>query len=309
MPYLLHGGRVTNDRRCVGTSGRLHCDGQLYWFCYTQGARKLQGFRPFPPMDDLDQVYVSETLFPLFANRLLSPSRPEYEAFLRWGGFDPNNPPTPLAILGVTEGIRQTDSIEVFPCPTPDADGCYLNRFFLHGIRWMPATALERIDLEFLAVARGVRDEIRARHLAEIADGLHEHAEQHVGQHERSPGLQHPQRLAQELAARIEVKRRLDAHHSVGMPVRKAKPRSIHTREGTAGRACPGHGKLRLRNVDRGDIRGLVAAHEAPRGGAWPAGHIENAAALGRDPARQLVDQRLAGSRCVAAPPSHSPKL
>ena len=128
-----------------GPVGRLHFDGQQYWFCYTQGARKLRGFRPFSPMDDLDQVYVSETLFPLFANRLLSPSRPEYDAYLRWGGFDPDNPPTPLAILGVTEGIRQTDSVEVFPCPAPDADGCYLNRFFLHGIRWMPPAALERI--------------------------------------------------------------------------------------------------------------------------------------------------------------------
>lgn len=131
-----------------GPVGRLHYDGQFYWFCYTLGARKLQGFRPFSPMNDLDQVYASETLFPLFANRLLSPSRPEYEAFLRWGGFntDPDNPPTPLAILSVTEGIRQTDSIEVFPCPTPDAEGCYLNRFFLHGIRWMSASAQELID-------------------------------------------------------------------------------------------------------------------------------------------------------------------
>ena len=128
-----------------GPVGRLHltanCIGSV-----TPRWRKLQGFRPFSPMDDLDQVYTSETLFPLFANRLLSPSRPEYEAFLRWGGFDPDNPPTPLAILGVTEGIRQTDSIEVFPCPTPDADGCYLNRFFLHGIRWMSPAALERVD-------------------------------------------------------------------------------------------------------------------------------------------------------------------
>jgi hypothetical protein len=128
-----------------GPVGRLHYDGHLYHFCYTRGARNLPGFRPFSPMDDLDQVYVSETLFPLFANRLLSPSRPEYEAFLRWGGFDPNHHPTPLAILGVTEGIRQTDSVEVFPCPTPDAEGCYLNRFFLHGIRWMPKASLDRI--------------------------------------------------------------------------------------------------------------------------------------------------------------------
>jgi hypothetical protein len=44
------------------------------------------------------------------------------------------------------EGIRQTDAVEVFPCPTPDGEGCYFNKFFLHGIRWMPETALERIN-------------------------------------------------------------------------------------------------------------------------------------------------------------------
>ena len=42
--------------------------------------------------------------------------------------------PTPIVVLGVTEGIRQTDAIEVFPCPVPDAEGCYFNKFFLHGI-------------------------------------------------------------------------------------------------------------------------------------------------------------------------------
>jgi hypothetical protein len=97
-------------------------------------------------MSDLNQVYESEALFPLFANRLLSRSRPEYEAFLVWGGFDPNNLPDPIAILAVTEGIRQTDSIEVFPCPVPDAQGCYVNKFFLHGVRWVSAAALERIS-------------------------------------------------------------------------------------------------------------------------------------------------------------------
>jgi hypothetical protein len=125
--------------------GKLeHVDG-LYRFTYTQGARTLDAFSPFPGMTHLDRVYESEELFPLFANRLLSKSRPEYEAYLTWGGFDPNDPPDPLAILGVTEGIRQTDQLEVFPCPTPDADGCYLTKFFLHGLRWMPGPALERI--------------------------------------------------------------------------------------------------------------------------------------------------------------------
>lgn len=129
-----------------GPVGRLDYDGQVYRFCYTKGARTLEGFRPFSQMEDTDQVYESEDLFPLFANRLLSPSRPEYESFLRWGGFDRGVVPDPIAVLGVTEGIRQTDAVEVFPCPGPDAEGCYTNKFFLHGIRWMAGLAIERID-------------------------------------------------------------------------------------------------------------------------------------------------------------------
>jgi len=96
-------------------------------------------------MTNLGQVYESEELFPLFANRLLSRSRPEYEMFLRWGGFKPDEPPDPIAVLSVTEGIRQTDAIEVFPCPQPDTSGCYINKFFLHGIRWVPPEALASI--------------------------------------------------------------------------------------------------------------------------------------------------------------------
>ena len=130
--------RGGQPHRGWGPVGRLEHDGGVYRFCYTQGARTLRGFQPFPQMGDLEQVYESEELFPLFANRLLSPNRPEYEAYLRWGGFEPGTQPDPIAILGVTEGKRETDSIEVFPCPAPDADGCYLNKFFLHGLRWMP---------------------------------------------------------------------------------------------------------------------------------------------------------------------------
>jgi hypothetical protein len=124
--------------------GQLEHDGGLYRFWYTRGAAR-PGFHAFPQMERLDQVYESEELFPIFANRLLSESRPEYEAYLRWSGFDIDNPPEPILVLGVTEGIRQTDAVEVFPCPRPDVEGCYLNRFFLHGVRWMPPAAIERI--------------------------------------------------------------------------------------------------------------------------------------------------------------------
>jgi hypothetical protein len=124
--------------------GRLEHDGQLYRFCYTVGARK-PGFRPFEQMEDLDQIYESDELVPLFANRLLSKSRPEYEAYLRWGGFEITEAPDPIMILGVTEGRRQTDSVEVFPCPQIDSRGNSSTRFFLHGIQWIPDSALDRI--------------------------------------------------------------------------------------------------------------------------------------------------------------------
>jgi hypothetical protein len=123
----------------------LEHDNQLYRYWYTAGARK-PGFRPFPGMESLEAVYESEDLFPLFDNRLLSDSRPEYEAYLRWSGFEPGAAPDPIVVLGVTEGIRQTDAVEVFPCPSPDADGCYFNKFFLHGIRWMAPAAIERVN-------------------------------------------------------------------------------------------------------------------------------------------------------------------
>ena len=125
--------------------GRLHFEDGTYRFVYTNGARTAQGFAPFSGMEDLEEVYESHELFPIFANRLLPKSRPEYEAYLRWSDFDPANPPDPIAVLGVTEGIRRTDMIELFPCPVPDELGCYLNKFFLHGLRYMPESTKERV--------------------------------------------------------------------------------------------------------------------------------------------------------------------
>ena len=128
-----------------GPVGMLVHDAGLYRFCYTYGAMKLPDFQPFPGMEDLNRAYESEELFPLFSNRLLPSSRPEYEAFLRWGGLE-GTQPDPIAVLSITGGIRQTDSIEVFPCPVRGEFGGYSSKFFLHGIRWLPQESLNRID-------------------------------------------------------------------------------------------------------------------------------------------------------------------
>ena len=138
------GGGETNGR--WAPVGRLdHADG-LYRFRYTRGAETLETFHPFAGMPDLHEVYESDELLPLFANRMLTRSRPEYEAHLRWGGFDPKMPPDPIALLSVTEGRRATDAVEVFACPSPDADGRYVSTFFAHGLRWLPPSAKDRID-------------------------------------------------------------------------------------------------------------------------------------------------------------------
>ena len=130
-----------------GPIGKLEHVGDGYRFVYTRGARTMEGFEPFPEMADVTRVYESDALFPLFANRLLSAGRPEFAAYLTWSGFDPATPPDPIAILGVTRGLRATDALELFPCPVPDADGRYGARFFLHGVRHMPEAARERVDL------------------------------------------------------------------------------------------------------------------------------------------------------------------
>ena len=135
-----------DDDGCWGPVGRLEQIDDGYRFVYTRGAQSLKGFVPFPEMPELEAVYESDELFPLFANRLLAQSRPEYQAYLTWGGFDPDHPPDPIAILGITEGRRATDSIEVFPRPQPDAEGCYISKFFLRGVRWLDPRGLKRIE-------------------------------------------------------------------------------------------------------------------------------------------------------------------
>ena len=128
-----------------GPVGRLDRDESGYRFVYLKGARTLPGFVPFAGMPDLEQVYQSDDLFPLFANRLLARSRPKYQAYLSWSGFERGQAPDPIAILGVTAGRRATDQVEVFPCPVKGRDGRYQCDFFVHGLRWSAQAALDAV--------------------------------------------------------------------------------------------------------------------------------------------------------------------
>ena len=128
--------------------GRLDADAEQtrYRFRYTQGAIKAKeeaGFGPLFAFPELNAVYESKDLFPLFQNRVLSPKRSDFNDYIRWLDLD-RGQADPISILAVSGGERVTDNLEVFPKVKTDADGNFTVRFFLHGLRHLGATAMNR---------------------------------------------------------------------------------------------------------------------------------------------------------------------
>lgn len=81
--------------------------------------------------------YLSDTLFPFFQNRIMSPNREDFGAYIQKLGFDVA-PKEPLDILARSEGHRATDSFHVFPEPKMrNVEGQLVCtcEFFIHGIR------------------------------------------------------------------------------------------------------------------------------------------------------------------------------
>lgn len=134
--------------RCWYPIGRLTFDGQNYQFAYTQGvkqAKENSGFQPLLSFPYLERVYTSTHLFPVFTNRLMPRSRPDYADFVQWLNI-PQHEDDPIAILARTEGQRETDTLTVFPSPEPDEEGKYHIHFFAHGLRHLPKCSVERIN-------------------------------------------------------------------------------------------------------------------------------------------------------------------
>ena len=117
--------------------GRLSHEDGVFRFVYTRGAQKSKDFSPLGMFPSLDQSYESDSLFPIFANRLLPATRPEYRDFVTWLNI-PHSEHDPVAILSRTGGLRATDSLEMFPCPEPLPSGEYVVHFFVRGIRHLP---------------------------------------------------------------------------------------------------------------------------------------------------------------------------
>ena len=123
--------------------GRLTRVEGRYHFSYTRGAEELPNFVPFGRMTDLGAEYVSEKLFPLFANRVLPKSRPEYSDYLKWLGLSQVSHDA-LEELARTGGLRATDTLELIPCPAPSEGNRYEVFFFCRGLRHLPQESQAR---------------------------------------------------------------------------------------------------------------------------------------------------------------------
>lgn len=143
MKALFVAWQDPNSRRWVPV-GRLTYENGTYRFVYTRGAKEVKNFTPFGRMTDLESAYVSDVLFPLFANRVLPKSRPEYRDYLRWLGLSETEH-NEIEVLARSGGLRATDTLEIFPCPEPAEDNNYVVYFFSHGLRHLISENQERI--------------------------------------------------------------------------------------------------------------------------------------------------------------------
>lgn len=127
--------------------GQLTRKGDLFQFVYLRGsldAQNTTSFRGLASFPHLYQVYQSEELFPLFANRVLRPSRPDYLEYLTW--LDQPSGKDPIALLARSGGQRGTDTLQVFSPPEAESSGVFSSHFFVHGVSHLPEASRRRAE-------------------------------------------------------------------------------------------------------------------------------------------------------------------
>ncbi len=129
--------------------GRLdvYAESPKYRFRYTCGAERARqeaGFQPLLDFPRFEKDYRSTKIFPLFQNRIMSPRRPDFRAYLL--SLELAETAAPIEILAASGGYRATDSYAVFPKILKGDDGSFACRFFLHGLRYVSQTAQDRLD-------------------------------------------------------------------------------------------------------------------------------------------------------------------
>ena len=127
--------------------GRLTYDGEEYQFVYVKGAlaaRDKCSFNGLYSFPEFNKIYKSTVIFPLFSNRIMRRSRPDYKNYIERLNIAENED-EPINILARSGGKLATDTLEVFPSPSKDKNGLYEIKFFARGLRYLPSASVERI--------------------------------------------------------------------------------------------------------------------------------------------------------------------
>ena len=133
------------ETRIWHTVGQLSRQNDLYRFAYTKGALASPRFKYLGRMLDLTKTYYSHDLFPLFANRIVNSSRPEYPEYVRWLAMNPDIENDPMQLLARSGGERATDELYIYSQPEINDRG-EMELFFLsNGLRYLNGVSLERI--------------------------------------------------------------------------------------------------------------------------------------------------------------------
>lgn len=125
--------------------GRTVSTDQGYEFEYFPAAVHAADFRPIPGFSDPTKTYSSKVLFPLLSGRIMSPSRPDREEWLR--KLELGADAAPFEVLAHSFGKRVSDTYEFFEEPSVDlVRGTLTFVVPVHGLRYMSETAQAHVD-------------------------------------------------------------------------------------------------------------------------------------------------------------------
>jgi len=143
------------DGGLIEPVGFVSYDGRLYRFAYISNALSVEGFQPLLGFDDLRREYVSEQLFPLFAQRAMDVRRPDYPRYVASLGL--SGEPEPWKQIARSQGLRRGDTLQLVPEPVVH-DGMLDYPFLVNGIRHVHEEPL-RLETGDMRVSR---DEVEA---------------------------------------------------------------------------------------------------------------------------------------------------
>lgn len=143
MLYLSWRSNLNNKWFPIGV---LTSEGN-YRFSYIQGALEAErecGFKPLQCFPSFSDMYENGSLFPFFENRILSKNRLEYPTYVDYLNIEKDKD-DPIAILGRSNGRKQTDYFELFPEPELDNEHYHIH-FFGRALSHLHDSVLERIN-------------------------------------------------------------------------------------------------------------------------------------------------------------------